>query len=203
MSLFLCLIQSEPPGIADPSTIAVVLDNGQLQDFVQILDPPTVVSGDRTVINVEYRCTDSRYVGLEVVSDVTNIYINVAIKVFQYTWRCHSNEDFTLTTVRKVRLKLPDELAFNYNGHNTNVSFGSRTRIRAWVLEPDWLEFCLEPKNCYTRSFVKVTYNTVIQTPYLRPYKTGTCRTWGFDMLHIATSYIVPTCPIEEGKFLY
>ncbi|WAR04420.1 SE1L3-like protein [Mya arenaria] len=65
--------------VGDPSTLSMVIDkrSNKLADFIQILDPPTSFSGDTTVIHVEYRCRDERYVGVEVLSDVIGVFKKV------------------------------------------------------------------------------------------------------------------------------
>lgn len=179
----------------------------QLQDFVQILNPPSALSGDRTFISVEYRCTAQRYVGVEVISNLYNIYTQYSVKVFQYVWRCHSNIDNKSTRLRKVRLKLPEDVAFNYNAFNRNVTLTSVTSIRAWVLDKKWLEHCWHLKNCYSRSLVKVKYDTAIQDPFSRPFKgwrtLGECKSWGWEVLYYATSVRIPVCQVEQGLYCF
>lgn len=198
------LFQGEPPDAPDPSSISIVLGkDAHLEDYIQILNPPMIISGDRTQVQVEYRCTDEKLVGVQVITDVTNIYTDVSVKIFQKIFRCHKSSDVKESKFRKVRLKIPAGLAFNNNAVNKNTSLTSRTKIRAWVLDQDWWPHCWKDKNCYSRSFVKVSYDTLIQTTFSRPYRKSEisreCVSWEWNVLSYSSSFYVPRCRKEHG----
>lgn len=139
--------------------------------------------------------------GVEVLSDVDK---EPAVKVFQKIWKCHNIADTTNTKFKKVKVKLPPEIQYNYNALNKRIQFTNRTKLRAWILDPDWWNSCSTISNCYTRSTVKVSYDVIIQPPFSRPYRYASknCRTWSWDVLTISTSYKIPHCPFEDGRII-
>ncbi|XP_052803670.1 protein sel-1 homolog 3-like [Mya arenaria] len=194
--------------VGDPSTLSMVIDkrSNKLADFIQILDPPTSFSGDTTVIHVEYRCRDERYVGVEVLSDVIGVFksqIDTSVKVFQKVFRCHKDSISAQAKVKKVQLKLPPYVGFNFNVLNKNVTFTSNTKLRAWILETEWRHSCKKHNNCFTRSFVKVAYESSIDPPFSRPYvdvksSLRGCISYRSKIQHYATSFRIPTCDVEN-----
>lgn len=151
---------------------------------------------------VEYRCYEDRYVGVEVVADVNSV---VSQKLFQKIWRCSKSEELHRTKIKSVRLKLPPDIAYNYNAFNKVVKLTSRSKVRVWMLDKSWWPYCFRQNSCYTRSSVKVSQDTYIlppfSRPYFRPYRK--CTTWEWDIISILSSYHIPMCPYEEGKLLF
>jgi len=176
--------------------------SGRLGDFIQILEPPASIHGDASVVYLEYRCTDERYIGFEVITNIGDDMRSPLVKVFQKTFKCYKNVDSSHTKVKRIRVKLPPNVGYNVNAFNTNVSLTSNTRLRAWIVESDWWPHCRRQRNCYTRASVKVAYDTSIPPPFSRPYfrVPKTCTSFGWMLLFYATSYRVPTCPFEQGN---
>ncbi|KAJ8316168.1 hypothetical protein KUTeg_006182 [Tegillarca granosa] len=180
----------------NPATISVVTDSEfKVQDHIQILNPPNVLSNGE-LFSVEYKCSDERIVGLEI---ITYIEKYKKKKIFQKVWKCSSgNND---SKVRRVKLKLKDKFAYRPDIFNKDFQLASRTKLQAWILDPAWWTSAKRNHNAYSRSKIKVSYNATILPPYSRPQKKiFGCLPWSWQIiLDLSTTYI-SKCPKEHEK---
>ncbi|XP_053372866.1 protein sel-1 homolog 3-like [Mercenaria mercenaria] len=197
--IFMIGIKFSKCKMENPKTMSVVInkESSLLEDYIQIKEPLATISGAFTKVTVEYRCTEDKFVGVEVVAD-TNL--DVSQKLFQKVWRCHKSNELSVIKLKKVKLKLPPEVAYNYNAFNKHVTVTSRSKVRIWMLDNDLWSSCFRQRNCYTKSSVKVSYDVQISPPFSRPYYKPykQCKTWGWDIVAMITFDIIPTCPCEE-----
>ena len=182
-------------------SIVLNKDSTHLEDYIQIIDPPKFLHGRRILI--EYTCTGNKLIGVEV---NTRLDGAPSQKVFRKIWKCPSfgTQETVNNKVRKLKIRLPPNLAYNYNKFNKVVSLSSNTKLRGWVLDSDWWPSCHKDNNCYSRASVKVSYDATIPPPYSRPFRkvSENCRLWSWDVLTAMTSYNIPTCPVEEGRLM-
>ena len=194
--LHVLLFQGETHG--DPSTMSFVIskETKDPQDFIQILKPP--VHLHRKSIIVEYRCTKKRVVGVEVITDINGI---PAERIFTELWNC--NESIPpASKKRRVKLKLPDHIQYNYNNLNKEAALASKTKLRAWILDIKLWPLYKDKRSGYPRALAKVSYDTSILSPFSRPikYVSIDCRKWSWDILRAISSRNLPKCPAEHGK---
>ena len=184
--------------VGDPDTLSIVIskDAQNLQDFIQILDPPAHLHGK--AITVEYRCTDDLMVGVEVLADTDDTKAKI---LFSKLWNCKANTGI-LPMKKRVKLKLPGEFKFNYNYFNKVIKLASGAKLRAWILNEEFLPFYMHYGSGFDRAEVKVSHNAVILPPFSRPYVYVSiqCRKWSWDIFRAMTSKTIPTCPVEKGK---
>ena len=188
--------------IGDPDTLSIVLDKEatNLQDFIQILDPPAHLHG--TYVTVEYRCTDDSIVGVEVLARINDAKTQSIL--MSKTWKCKPNTG-TLAKKKRVKLKIPKEFKYNYNYFNKVIKFASGAKLRAWILNEEFLPFYKHYGSGFDRAEVKVSHNAVILPPFSRPYVYVCiqCRKWSWDVLRAITSKNIPKCPVEKGRCFY
>ena len=183
--------------------MAVVIGNepSVTTEYIQIMEDLTTIEGASTKVTVEYRCTDDKLIGVEVVADIN---LEVSQKIFQKVWRCRKSEEYSGMKFKKVKLKLPPEVAYNYNAFNKHVTMTSRSKVRVWMLDNEWWPSCYRNSDCYTKSSVKVSYNVKISPPFSRPfYKLcKQCKAWSWDIIAHLSSANIPSCPYEEGNYI-
>ena len=187
--------------VGDPDTMSIVISKGSndLQDFIQILRPP--VHLHVKYITVEYRCTKDRIAGVEVLMDSDTLEVQ---RIFSKLWKCKENRRKE-PIKKRVKLKLPSDLKYNYNYFNQEVNFAAgKIKLRAWILDKELWPFYEKEGSGFPRASAKVSYDTSILPPFSRPYVyvSVKCRKWSWDILRLITSRRIPTCPIEPGTFL-
>ncbi|XP_052265237.1 protein sel-1 homolog 3-like isoform X2 [Dreissena polymorpha] len=203
--IFNDMILSTRCNLPDPVTRSQELSerSSDLGDFLRLDNPPESFSGDAARVTLEYSCTGDYYVGVEVISDVTDVIgSEQSVKVFTKVFKCTTDVERSRFISKNVRLKLPSKLAFNYNALNKKIALSSKTKIRAWMLDTNWWPLCLKYSNCYTRSAIKVSHNTNIDPPFSRPFVTArglrTCKSFSWILLFYSTSFKIPQCPVEN-----
>ena len=162
-------------------------------------DPPDILS-DKNVIKLEYECMENTVVGVEIVTNFDKGDKNV--KVFKRSWLCPDQNGELHIRSKKLRLRLPASLAYNYNIFNPNVLLTSGTKLRAWIINGNTWNFCKKSNDCYLKSRKRVSYASNILPPYSRPFYRRQCRKWSWDIITIATAQHIPVCPMEQGNFV-
>lgn len=180
--------------------MSIVISKGSndLQDFIQILRPPVHLHGK--YITVEYRCTKDRFAGVEVLMDSDTLKVQ---RIFSKLWKCKENRSKE-PIKKRVKLKVPCDLKYNYNYFNQEVNFASgQIKLRAWILDKELWPLYEKQGSGFPRALAKISYDTSILPPFSRPYvyMPVKCRKWSWDILTLITSRRIPTCPLEPGTF--
>ncbi|OWF53033.1 protein sel-1 homolog 3-like [Mizuhopecten yessoensis] len=180
------VLVSQVNGERRPNTVSMELGQEKLQDpdTIQILDPPEVLSHGMWLI-VEYRCSRDRIIGLEVTGSIEKLKPgqNAERKLFRKAWKCnHENRNIKR---KRVKLKLPDSVAFRQDLFNSRITFVNSPKLKAWNLDPIWWPSCRKYHNAFWRATVKVSYDMQLPSPHARLSKGGfnSCPKWPLHIL--------------------
>lgn len=148
-------------------------------------------------IQVEYRCESQGHVGTEL-RVWTDTHENAL--VFYDVWTCSPHATKPLR--KKVKILLPESLAFKPSVLNTKLHVVNKTVLRAWIIDAksysDKLGFL--KNKAYRSAKVKVSYKTRMKSPLERESQTvSNCLTWS-SSLRLKLPY-TPTCKDEICKF--
>ncbi|XP_064599462.1 protein sel-1 homolog 3-like [Liolophura sinensis] len=180
---------------AKPDTMSVVISKDSLrnQDLIQVLNSPTVIDNSVT-LTVEYRCSRTRTTGVEITADTER---RKSEKIYRKVWKCSGGKDSSVLH-KNVHIHLAGKYAYRPDRYNPDIEILSRVVIRAWVIDSHrWSKLGLARKEPYKHAFVKVSYNTSVVSPYIRPPDQRICLSWSSSVFRMLDWSKIGFCPKE------
>ncbi|KAK3106808.1 hypothetical protein FSP39_000229 [Pinctada imbricata] len=158
------------------------------EDYVQVTNLPKYVY-HTDWIKVEYACSKQRIVGVEIVADVEKF---TKRKIFRKAWKCNPS---ARNKSKYVKLKLPDNLAYRPDLYSSEYKFVYNSKLKAWILAPDWWKVAKRNHDAYSRSLVKVSYDVNFPAPFSRMPRP---RRWPYNVISDISVMNIPSCPYEN-----
>ena len=157
----------------------------------------------RSRLKVKYVCTTDKIVGV-------TLSVSTALDGGQYgrhfhrIWRCHAQQDKVTLKIRKVRVRVPDDIAFRPSLFNKKSSFVEAARIVAWMVdEITWRKVTERDRDrMHKWALSRKSFQVLVQPPYSRPYKRfpRSCVPWYWTLLQTPKVSDTAVCPVEQCK---